>query len=267
MDGLSAAAVQARLGSEGAGVLILPCDTESQASLSAGASQWGMLMLAPCSPDSSAGGRYATYWPVGMDASEEAAGLASYMKTFGYGSVFVVGSQGNHYIEALTSSFRSAAQAAGIQVAGSASIATTTKDYSGLASAIKTTSPPPAAIYTPLPPPLVNSLAAALLANGIDQTVIGTTAMDTPLTLSSGSKQLENATFASYGFPRETKSAHHFAGEYAKRFGRPPKGSFPALGFETIRLLERCRAQGGTPPSRARSSGRCSPASPCMESA
>ena len=34
-------------------------------------------MLAPCSPDSTAGGRYATYWPVGMDASEEAAGLAS----------------------------------------------------------------------------------------------------------------------------------------------------------------------------------------------
>ncbi len=238
LDGLSAAAVQARLGSEGAGVLILPCDTESQASLSAGASHWGMLMLAPCSPEPSVGSRYATYWSVGMDASEEAEGLASYMKAVGYGSVFVAGSQGNHYLEALTNAFRSAAQAAGIQVAGSASIATTTKDYSGLASAIKATSPPPAAIYTPLPPPLVNSFAAALLASGIDQTVIGGTAMDTPLTLSSGSKQLENAAFASYGFPRETKAAHRFAGEYASRFGRLPEGSFPALGFETVRLLE-----------------------------
>ena len=238
LDGMSAAAVQARLRSEGAAVLILPCGTESQTSLSAGGSNWGMLMLAPCDPDSTSGGRYPTYWPVGMSANEEAAGLASYMKEDGYGSVFIVGTQGDQYLETLTNAFSRAAQAAGIQVPASTSIATTTKDYSGLASAIKTVSPPPAAIYSALPPPLVNRLAAALRANGLPQTVIGGTVMDTPLTLSSGAKQLENATFASYGFPREDRSSHRLAGEYARRFGRPPVGSYPALGFETIRLLE-----------------------------
>ena len=197
----------------------------------------------------SAGGRYATYWPVGTAASEEAAGLATYMKTVGYGSVFLVNSPGSHYAELLTDAFRSAAQAHGIQVAGSGSVAMTTRDYSALASAIKATNPPPAAIYTPLPPPLVNRLAAGLLAKGVDQNVLDASAMDTPATLSSDSKALENATFTSYGFPRESASAHRFADEYARQFGRAPVGSFPALGFETIRLLESAvrKANSGEP--------------------
>ena len=246
LDGLSQSAVRAKLSSEGAGVLVLPCDTESQERLSADTSQWGMLMLAPCSPDSTAGARYETYWPVGMTTSEEAAGLVSYMKTVGYGGVFVVGSSGNHYLETLTAAFRSAAPAGGVRVLGSASVAPSTTDFSGLVSAIKSANPPPAAIYTPLPPPLVNRLGAALLAHKLSQTVIGGSAMDTRLTLASGSKALENATFASYGFPRESPSAHRFAGEYAKRFGGAPVGSFPALGFETIRLLADAARKGGS---------------------
>lgn len=246
LDGLSQSTVRAKLSSEGAGVLVLPCDTESQERLSADTSQWGMLMLAPCSPDSTAGARYPTYWPVGMTTSEEAAGLVTYMKTVGYGSAFVVGSPGDHYVETLTSAFRSAAQADGVQVLGSASIAPSATNLSTLIDAIRATNPPPAAVYTPLPPPFVNRVAAALLAAHLAQTVIGGSAMDTPLTLSSDSKALENATFASYGFPRETASAHRFAGEYARRYGRAPVGSFPALGFETVRLLEAAARKAGS---------------------
>jgi hypothetical protein len=61
--------------------------------------------------------------------------------------------------------------------------------------------------------------------------------MDTPLTLSSGSKALENAAFATNGFPRATPAAQRFAADYSKRYGRAPVGSFPGLGLETIRLL------------------------------
>jgi branched-chain amino acid transport system substrate-binding protein len=246
LDDLSAAALKARLGAEAAAVLVLPCDTDSQLSLAASASEYGMLMLAPCNPDSTAGSRYATYWPVGMSASDEAAGLVSAIGRLGYGSVFVVTAPGPRYLELLTAEFRRAAQAEGVELAGSASIAMTTQDFSGLARAIQAAQPRPSAIFTALPPPLVNHMAAGLLAQGVGQTVIGSTTMDTPLTLSGRSTALENATFASYGFPRESAAAHRFEAEYRKQFGRDPVGGFPGLGLETIRLLQAAVRKAGS---------------------
>jgi ABC-type branched-subunit amino acid transport system substrate-binding protein len=246
LDGLSATALQSRLRSQAAAVVILPCDTDSQLSLAAEASRFGQLMLAPCNPDASAGGRYATYWPIGMAATEEAAGLTTFMRTVGYGRVFVVSAPGTSYVETLTSDFRNAAQTRGIQLAGSASVAMTTRNFSGVARAIEAIHPSPAAIFTALPPPFVNRMAAGLQAQGIHLTVLGSTAMDTPLTLSSGSRAVENATFASYGFQRVSSSARHFAADYRTRFGREPTGSFPGLGLETIRLLEAAVHKAGS---------------------
>jgi branched-chain amino acid transport system substrate-binding protein len=250
LDGLSAAAVRSRLRSEAAAALILPCDTDSQLNLAAATSQYGVLMLAPCNPDATAGGRYPTYWPVGMAATEEAAGMTTFMASHGYEDAFVVTAPGSRYVELLTADFRSAAQARNIQLDGSASIATTTTDFSSLARTIKAFRPKPSAIFTALPPPLVNRMAAALLAQGVGATVLGSAAMDAPLTLSSGSKALENATFASYGFPRVNASAAHFAADYRQRYSREPTGSFPGLGFETIRLVEAAvRKAGSAEPS------------------
>lgn len=238
LDGLSAPAVQAKLRSDAAAVLILPCDTDSQLSLAAAASQFGMLMLAPCNPDGTAGGRYATYWPVGVAANEEALGLTSYMATEGKLSVFVVSAPGSRYIELVTSDFQNAAQKRGIKIVGSASIALTTQDFSGLASAIRSAQPTPGAIFTALPAPLANRMAAGLLAQGVRVPLIGSTAMDTPSTLSSGAKAVENATFSSYGFQRVSAPASRFAADYRARFHNEPVGSFPGLGLETIRVLQ-----------------------------
>lgn len=238
LDGLSASAVQKRLRSDAAAVLILPCDTDSQLNQAAGAAQWGMLMLAPCNPDPTAGKRYPTYWPIGTGANEEALGLASFMRTLGYPSAFVVRTPGSRYAELLTSYFRSAAQARGLQLTVSPSVAMTARDFSGLARAIETARPKPSTIFTAAPPPFANRLAAGLKAQGIYQPVVGTAAMDTRLSLSSGAAALENAVFPSYGFPREDASARRFARDYARRFRGAPIGGFAGLGFETIRLLE-----------------------------
>jgi branched-chain amino acid transport system substrate-binding protein len=256
LDGLSAAAVESRLRSEAAAALILPCDADSQLSLAAKAARYGTLMLAPCNPDPAAGRRYPTYWPVGMPTSDEAAGLVSFMRTLGYGSVFIVSAPGSHYVELLTGYFRAAAQHGGIQIVGGASVAMTSRDFSSLARAIKAANPSPANIFTALPPPLVNRMAAGLQAQGVTQSVLGTSAMDTRLTLTTNAGALENAAFPSYGFRREGSVAHSRRGRQARRFvaeglqvhrfvadykklsGAVPVGSFPGLGFETIRLLE-----------------------------
>jgi branched-chain amino acid transport system substrate-binding protein len=238
LDGLSAAAVERQLRSQAVAALILPCDTDSQLSLAAGAARYGTLMLAPCNPDPTVGRRYATYWPVGMPASDEAAGLVSFMRRFSDGSVFVVDASGSRYVELLTSYFRNAAQRGGIRIVGSASVGMTTGDFSSLAGAINAASPSPASIFTALPPPLVNRLAAGLRAHGVTQSVVGTSAMDTRLTMTSGSSVLENTVFPSYGFMRKSAPGRRFAADYKGLSGNKPVGSFPGLGFETIRLLE-----------------------------
>jgi len=238
LDGLSAAEVQARLRSEAAAALILPCDTDSQLSLAAGAARYRTLMLAPCNLDPTVGERYPTYWPIGMSTSEEMAGLVRFMRQIGYGSVFIVSAPGSHYVQLVTSDFRAAAQRSGMRVLGSASVSMTTKDFSSLAHAIEAASPRPSIIFTALPPPLVNQVAAGLKAQGIPQSVAGASVMDTRLTVTSNAGALEDSVFPSYGFPRESPAGHHFLVSYKKRFGNEPVGSFPGLGFETIRVLQ-----------------------------
>jgi ABC-type branched-subunit amino acid transport system substrate-binding protein len=237
LDGLSASALRARLRADTAAVLILPCDTDSQLSIAASAAQFGMLMLAPCNPDPTAGQRYPTYWPVGMGANDEAAGLVNFMARFGYRSAFVVSAPGSRFMELTTSYFRRAAQTGGVRLVGSASIALGASDFSALAHTIESTNPKPTVVYTALPPPFANRLAAGLRAQGIYRPLVGTTAMDARGSVSLDAQALENAFFPSYGFARENALARRFASDYGRRFRNPPAGGFPGLGLEAIRLL------------------------------
>ena len=251
LEGLSPAAVEGRLHSEAAAALILPCDTDSQLGLAAGAARYGTLMLAPCNLDPTAGERYPTYWPIGMSTSEEMAGLTSFMRTIGYGSAFIVTAPGSRYVQLVTDEFRTAAQRRHIRIVGSASIATTTRDFSGLAHTIEAASTQPSIIFTALPPPLVNQMAAGLKAQGIPQSVVGASVMDTQLTVRSNAGALDDSVFPSYGFPRESPAGHQFLVSYKKRFGSEPVGSFPGLGFETIRVLEAAAHQARSPDPEA----------------
>ena len=235
LDGLSPEGLRSRLRSQAAAVLILPCDSESQSTLASAAARFGMLMLAPCNPDPTAGRRYPTYWPVGTPANEEAAGLAKFMSLYGYQSAFVVSTPGNRYFELLTSYFRGAAQKRGIQLTGSGSLSSSSPDLSGLARAVQAVATS-SAIFAAVPPPLVSRLATVLARQGVHRPIAGSAVMDTRGSLSRNT--LENAFFSSNGFPRDSASARRFARDYTSRFHVSPAGSFPGLGLETIRLLE-----------------------------
>lgn len=237
LDGLSASALRSRLQSETAAALILPCDTDSQFTMAAEAARSGTLMLAPCNADPQAGHDFPTYWPVGAAASDETLELASFMQVIGRGNVFIVETPGSRYVQLLTSWFRNAVKARKIQVVGTASAAMSTSNFASLAHAIQAAHPTPSAIFTALPPPYVNRLAAGLAAHGVSQAVVGTAVMDTPLTLAKGGEALNNAVFSTLGFPRESSAARRFAADYRRKFHKAPVGGFPEVGLETIRLL------------------------------
>jgi ABC-type branched-subunit amino acid transport system substrate-binding protein len=236
LDGLSAGALRRRLQSDAAAALILPCDTDSQFTIAASAARSGMLMLSPCNADPQAGHDFPTYWPVGAAASDETVELASFMRTIGRDSAFIVETPGSRYVQLLTSWFHRAA-AGRVQVLGSASVAMSASNFSSLAHAIRNTHPAPSAIFTALPPPYVNRLAAGLAAHGVSQPVVGTAVMDTPLTLAKDGEALNNAVFATLGFPRVSSAERRFVADYRRRFHKAPEGGFPEVGLETIRLL------------------------------
>lgn len=241
LDGLSPAAVQARLAAAGKGaVLVLPCDTNSQSALATGASAYNTLMLAPCDGDASLAGKIPTYWPVGTPGNAEAAGLAAIVKRYGAGSIFVVGTHELSFADSMSRYITAASGANGLKVDGNETVSLSLGDaeLARVASAIKAARPQPAFVFTALPPPYVNALAAGLARNGVHRFVLGTTAMDTPLTRSApGAHALENALFGSYGFLGDTPAARDFLRAYRARYGTPD-GSFPGLGYETVHLLE-----------------------------
>ena len=178
LDGLSASAVQERLRSDGAGVLVLPCDTNSQPSIASAAAHYGTLMIAPCNDEPLAAERYSSYWPVGSAANEEMAELVSFMMTQGYLHAYVVRVPGSHYAELLTSYFERAAKSKNIRIVGSASVSPSTEDFTEVAKTIKGLEPQPTAVFTALPPPGVNRLGAALRAQGVTAGVVGTSIID-----------------------------------------------------------------------------------------
>jgi branched-chain amino acid transport system substrate-binding protein len=243
LDGLSASALQERLRADASGVLILPCDTDSQPSLAAAAARAGTLMLAACNDEPTAAQRYPTYWPVGTAANEEVEELANFMASQGYLKAFVVSAPGTRYVELLTNDFKHAAQKKHIRIVGSASVDMSTQNFSGLAQTIKGAEPKATVVFTALPPPLVNRLGTGLQEEGVDATVFGTSVMDSPFTLASGATGLENAVFGSYGFPREGAAAQRFTDDYSRQFGAPPIGSLPGLGYETVRLIAQAARQ------------------------
>ncbi len=245
LDGLSAAALKARLESQGAAALILPCDTSSEQGLAAAGASFGLLMLAPCTPDATAGERYPTYWSVGASSTQEAAALVEYLKQDNYSSLFVVTATGTGYAEEQTDAFRSAAQGAGIKVDGSATLSVSKPDYASVVSAVEAIRPLPVAMFTALPPALASGLSRSLLDKGLHVTVLGSTVMDTPGSLAN-EKGLENATFASYGFAREDAAAMSFERDYKAGFGKAPVGAFPGLGFETVRVLAVAARKAGS---------------------
>jgi branched-chain amino acid transport system substrate-binding protein len=243
LNGLTASGVQAQLGGDAAGIVILPCDPASQVKLASGVARYGTLLLAPCNGEPRAAQHYATYWPIGMSATDEASGLAAYMASNGYRRVFIVDVHGNHYAELLTGYFRAAARNAGLQIVGSTGVEANTGEFSGVAGPIKEAKPEPTAIFTALPPPLVNRLGSGLHGRGVEVPIFGTTALDTRLTLESGTAGVENAIFPSYGFGRESPALKRFLADYKKRFGSEPVGSFAGLGFEAIHLLDAAAEQ------------------------
>jgi branched-chain amino acid transport system substrate-binding protein len=222
-------------------VLVLPCNTDYQVSMTEIAKRANQFTLSPCNGDPTLAKTFSGYWPVGMAGNAQLAQLANYAKKKGYKRVYVLDSN-FLYVHLMAKYFKKAAPSRGIKVTGTDNIPFGSQgfpqDYSSFATKIKALSPKPQAIMTGLFTPYVDFLARDLRSAGVNTPVIGTDGMDTQLNLTTGKSAVNGYAFSTFGSPDKGSPTARFYKQFKGKFGASPDGTYPALGYDTIKVLE-----------------------------
>jgi branched-chain amino acid transport system substrate-binding protein len=230
-------------------VLILPCNTDFQVAMAAVANPRGQFMLSPCNADPTVAKKYGNYWPVGMAGNAQLAQLANYAKLRKIKKVYVLDAPQMLYVHLMAQYFRKAAPSRGIQIVGSDDIPFGAtgfpQDYSAIATKIKNESNGAQAIMTGLFSPFVDFLARDLRRAGVNLPVLGTDGMDTQLNLTTGKDAVDGYGFTTFGYPDRGSPTARFYAQFKGKFGASPDGTYPALGYDTIKVLEAAVIKSG----------------------
>jgi branched-chain amino acid transport system substrate-binding protein len=231
-------------------VLVLPCNTDFQVGMAAVANPRGQFMLSPCNADPTVARKYGNYWPVGMAGNAQLAQLANYAKLRKYKRVYVLDAPQMLYVHLMATYFKKAAGSRGITVVGTDDIPFGAtgfpQDYSAIATKIKNDSNGAQAIMTGLFSPFVDFLARDLRRAGVNLPVIGTDGMDTQLNLTTGGDAVNGYGFTTFGYPDKGSATARFYAQFKGRFGASPDGTYPALGYDTIKVLEAAVLKSGS---------------------
>jgi branched-chain amino acid transport system substrate-binding protein len=219
-------------------VVMLPCNTDFQVAMTAITQRKGVFSLSPCNADPTLGKRFSVYWPVGMAGNAQGAQLASYLKKLGKRRVYVVDAEAQLYVQTMAKYFKKAAPSRKLRIVGSTKVTVPGTDYSSAVTRIKNTTPKPDAIMTGIFNPFLGTLIKNLRAQGLTTTVVSTDGADSSPILALPAATTNGTAFTTFGYPSPGSSTAAFYARYKKRFGTKPDGSFAALGYEAVKVLE-----------------------------
>jgi branched-chain amino acid transport system substrate-binding protein len=234
------------------GVLVLPCNTDYQVAMTNVAQRKKQFTLSPCNADPTVPKRFSVYWPVGMAGNAQMAQLANYAKLRRYKRVYVLDSP-FLYVHLMAKYFKKAAPSRGISIVGTDSIpfgatgfAGTPQGYAAIVTKIKNQKTKPNAIMTGLFSPFVDFLARELRSQGIATPIIGSDGMDTSVNLQVGGAAVNGYAFSTFGSTEKGSPTARFYAQFRKRFGASPDGTYPALGYDTIKVLASAVIKAGS---------------------
>jgi branched-chain amino acid transport system substrate-binding protein len=234
------------------GVLVLPCNTDYQVAMTNVAQRKKQFTLSPCNADPTVPKKFPVYWPVGMAGNAQMAQLANYAKLRKYKRVYVLDST-FLYVHLMAKYFKKAAPSRGISIVGTDQIpfgatgfAGSPEGYAAIVTKIKNLSPKPQAIMTGLFSPFVDFLARQLRSQGVNIPIIGSDGMDTGVNLQVGGSAVNGYGFSTFGYPDKGSPTAGFYAQFRKRFGASPDGTYPALGYDTIKVLEAAVLKAGS---------------------
>jgi ABC-type branched-subunit amino acid transport system substrate-binding protein len=232
----SPAAVIRRLAASGTHAVILPCNNDHQTDLAKAASKLGVMALAPCNTLGSAE-IPPLVWAVGPTPGEQAAQTLFYIRTH-YGTMpagYILNpSRRSAYASTMAAALRAAAAKNGMKIVGQGAVRLDGRDAARAAAAIQRSGA--GTVLTTLGAPQARDVITKLRKAGYTKPIHATDAMDATLARRGFGSALNDVRFVTYGFARP--SADRFLRDYRARFKARPQGSFPGLGFETVRTLE-----------------------------
>ena len=240
-------AVMSGLRARSTAVVVLPCDIDATSSLAKAGSRLGMLMLLPCDPNPRLGTSYATLWPVGMPGNEQIAQLVAFASRNNTPTAYILTAKGPAYLTELTNYYREAAKLLGIKIVGESEVPLTGVKTPALAHELARLHA--AAIFTPIFSPFLQPIVVGLRAHGFYLPVYAPDGMDADLKLARYGKNLESLVIGSFGFPGP--DAKQFLKDYKRAYQKTVEGSFPSLGFETIKVLEAAALKARSPDPKA----------------
>src|SRR5947209_6214486 len=219
--------------------MILPCNTDFQVAMAAVAKAHNEFTLSPCNADPTAWHKFPIYWPVGVAGNAQMGQLASYAQSAGLKRIYVLDSN-FLYIHLMAKYFKKAAPMFGIKIVGSSTIPFGAtgfpSDFSAFVDKIKAAKPQ--AVMTGLFTPYVDTLTKQLRSAGSKVPVLGSDGMDTGLDLTAGGTAVNGNVFTTFGFPSPGSTTAKFYSDFAAFYHKRPDGSYAALGYETIKVLE-----------------------------
>jgi ABC-type branched-subunit amino acid transport system substrate-binding protein len=233
--------------SRGTQVVVLPCNVDSVPSLAKAGARAGLLMLLPCDPDPRAMQAIPMVWPTAMTGNAEAGQIVNYAHFENAPSAYILSAKGSSYISCLERYMVASAKLDHVQILGRATAALNGSNLGAIAATIKNSRA--RAIFTAIPSPYAEPLIAGLRRRGLLIQVFGTDGMDADGHYDKYGSLLDDVNIGSFGYPRPTSDA--FYNDYRSAFGHDPDGSFPGLGYETIRILESAISQAGSTTPRA----------------
>lgn len=217
-------------------VVILPCNDDRQADLAKAASSRGILVLAPCNTFS--GDIPPLVWAVGPPPSEQAAQLVSYIASQRAGTLptaFLLSSSAtSSYESTMASALRAAASKNKMKLVGQGTVKRDAADAAAVAAAIRKSGAE--TVLSTVGAPFATTVIDRLRKAGYTKQIYLTDAMDATVARKGYGAALHESYFVTYGFARPT--ARPFLRDYRARFRFAPPGSFPGLGYETVRVLE-----------------------------
>ena len=219
-------------------VVMLPCNTDFQVAMTAITQRKNIFTLSPCNADPTLGRRFSHYWGVGMGGNAQGAQLASYVKKLGKRRAYVVDAQAQLYVQLMAKYFKKAAPSRKIRIVGSTKVPVPGTDYSAAVTKIKNTTPKPDVIMTGIFNPFLGTLIKNLRAQGVKTPVVGTDGAESGPILSLPAATTNGTAFTTFGYPTRGSATAKFYAAYKKRFGAKPDGSFAALGYESVKVLE-----------------------------
>jgi ABC-type branched-subunit amino acid transport system substrate-binding protein len=239
--------VMTSLSRRGIGVVILPCNVDSTPALARAGARQKLLMLSPCNPSPKPALSTPMLWPTGMAGNAEVAQIVNYARSNNATTAYLLTAREPSYVSTLAGYFREAAKLSGVKIVASSAVPLKGADVAALAKDIQRSKA--RAIFTPIFSPHLQPIVAGLRARGLIQPVYATDGLDAQQLLSRYAKPMEGLFYGSFGFPRA--ESQRFFADYSARFRKQAVGSFPGLGYETIRVLVAAaeQADSSTPSS------------------